>query len=105
MLMAMREARNCSLEIIGIYHSHPDHPAVPSECDRQLAWPQYSYIIVSVAQGYAAESKSWILDDTHQFQPEPIVIAAIADPHASSPPGHTTYTQPNVINERNHAQP
>lgn len=72
MLKAQREARDRSLNIIGIYHSHPDAPAIPSECDRLYAWPEYSYIIVSVPKGKAETLQSWSLDDTHQFQPEAI---------------------------------
>jgi proteasome lid subunit RPN8/RPN11 len=48
LLQVMLAARAQSLEMIGIYHSHPDHPAVASETDRQLACPQYAYVIVSV---------------------------------------------------------
>jgi proteasome lid subunit RPN8/RPN11 len=73
-LKAQREARDRQLDIIGIYHSHPDHPAVPSEFDRLCAWQPYSYIIVSVQQGKAGELQSWGLDDDHQFQPEEIVV-------------------------------
>lgn len=72
LLAVQRSAREQGLEIIGVYHSHPDHEAVPSECDRALAWPVYSYIIVSVVQGEATDLKSWRLDDQNQFQPEPI---------------------------------
>ncbi len=74
MLKAQKDARDRNLNIIGIYHSHPDHPAVPSEFDRAIAWQQYSYIIVSVQQGKACDLKSWSLDDNHQFQPEEIHI-------------------------------
>ncbi|MFN6516805.1 MAG: Mov34/MPN/PAD-1 family protein [Nostoc sp. CreGUA01] len=70
MLQAQKQARDRSLSIIGIFHSHPDHPAIPSECDRLYAWQGYSYIIVSVQKGKAAELRSWSLDDTHQFQAE-----------------------------------
>ncbi len=70
MLAAMKAARQQGSEIVGIYHSHPDHGASPSECDRCLAWPQYSYLIVSVIQGKAINAQSWALDDHHQFQPE-----------------------------------
>ncbi len=73
MLAEMRQAREQDLAIVGIYHSHPDHPAIPSECDRQYAWPQYSYLIVSVHQGQAVDYQSWNLDDHDQFQPEPIL--------------------------------
>ncbi|WP_392534471.1 Mov34/MPN/PAD-1 family protein [Nostoc sp. C117] len=72
MLQAQKQARERSLNIIGIFHSHPDHPAIPSECDRLYAWPGYSYIIVSVQNGKAGELQSWSLDDSHQFQAEAI---------------------------------
>ncbi|MBD2198670.1 MULTISPECIES: Mov34/MPN/PAD-1 family protein [Calothrix] len=72
MLQAQRTARDRALNIIGIYHSHPDAPAIPSECDRLYAWPEYSYIIVSVLKGKAETLQSWSLDDNHQFQPEAI---------------------------------
>ncbi|NEU75227.1 M67 family metallopeptidase [Hassallia byssoidea VB512170] len=75
MLKVQKEARSSSLNIIGIYHSHPDYPAIPSESDRILAWQEYSYIIVSVPNGKAGEIKSWHLNDTHQFQEEAIEIA------------------------------
>jgi len=73
MLQAQKDARDRNLDIIGIFHSHPDHPAVPSEFDRAIAWQQYSYIIVSVQQGKACDLKSWSLNDEHQFQPEEIL--------------------------------
>jgi len=73
MLQAQKDARDRHLDIIGIFHSHPDHPAVPSEFDRAIAWQRYSYIIVSVQQGQACDLKSWSLDDDQQFQPEAII--------------------------------
>jgi proteasome lid subunit RPN8/RPN11 len=57
--LAAREAR---LEIVGVWHSHPDHPARPSETDRAAAWPGWSYVILAVEQGSAAELRSWRLD-------------------------------------------
>ena len=75
LLAAQKYARDLNLDIIGIYHSHPNHPAIPSECDRALAWPEYSYLIVSVQQGQAVDLKSWRLDPHHQFQPEPLMIS------------------------------
>ncbi len=74
MLNAQRSARDRGLEVIGIYHSHPDHPAVPSECDRTLAWAGYSYIIVSVQQGTAKDTCSWQLNESHQFRTEPLQL-------------------------------
>jgi proteasome lid subunit RPN8/RPN11 len=70
MLAVWRTARTQGLDMIGIYHSHPDHPSVPSECDRRLAWPQYSYLIFSVRQGTMHSYESWQLDEQHHFQPE-----------------------------------
>ena len=52
---AERAAREAGLEVVGWYHSHPDHPALPSEYDREHAWPWYSYVIVSVANGEAQD--------------------------------------------------
>lgn len=72
MLKAQKDARDRNLNIIGIYHSHTDHPAIPSEFDRAIAWSQYSYVIVSVQQGSACDFKSWSLDEEHKFQPEKI---------------------------------
>jgi proteasome lid subunit RPN8/RPN11 len=71
-LKIQKEARYQNLEIIGIYHSHPDHQAIPSEFDHAIAWEQYSYIIVSVQQGKATDIRSWKLNDKRQFQPEKI---------------------------------
>jgi len=63
------------LEIVGIYHSHPDHPAKPSEFDREHAWPRLSYAIVSVVSGRAADLRSWRLsDDRAGFSEEPITL-------------------------------
>jgi proteasome lid subunit RPN8/RPN11 len=59
---------------LGWYHSHPDHPARPSEFDREHAWPWYSYVIVSVDGGVPKDLTSWQLeDDRSKFQPERIV--------------------------------
>jgi proteasome lid subunit RPN8/RPN11 len=75
MLQVQQQARDRDLNIVGIFHSHPDSPAIPSEFDRAIAWSEYSYLIVSVLQGRAGEILSWMLDDRHQFQPEPIIIS------------------------------
>lgn len=52
-----------SLEVLGYYHSHPDHPAEPSAFDSEHAWPWYSYIIVRVDHGRAGELTSWVLEE------------------------------------------
>jgi proteasome lid subunit RPN8/RPN11 len=72
-LAAEKAAGEQSLDLIGWYHSHPDHPAHPSDYDREHAWPWYSYIIVSVQAGAPAEMTSWRLaDDRSGFAPEMI---------------------------------
>jgi proteasome lid subunit RPN8/RPN11 len=75
---AQKCGRDLDLEIIGFFHSHPDHPAIPSTCDRDRAWEVYSYPIVSVLQGQVSEIKSWLLDGDHIFQPEEIQIVSPA---------------------------
>ena len=49
------------LSLVGYFHSHPNHPAIPSEFDRVHALPNFIYLIVSVCEGRAAESLAWIL--------------------------------------------
>jgi proteasome lid subunit RPN8/RPN11 len=73
---AEKAAREKGIDVVGWYHSHPDHPAQPSQYDRDHAWPWYSYIIVSVANGRPATMTSWRLtDDRTQFTPENLEIA------------------------------
>jgi proteasome lid subunit RPN8/RPN11 len=55
------EAARRGLDVIGVFHSHPDHPARPSEFDRAHALPWYSYVITSVEAGRAVQSRSWQL--------------------------------------------
>jgi DNA-binding NarL/FixJ family response regulator len=57
------ESSNGSLVVLGFYHSHPDHPARPSDFDRSRAWPFYSYVIVSIQSRQAVDMTSWVLDD------------------------------------------
>jgi proteasome lid subunit RPN8/RPN11 len=58
-----REVREEGQEIVGYYHSHPDHPARPSAFDAEHAWPWYSYLIVRIDRGRGADLASWVLDD------------------------------------------
>jgi len=72
---AEKAASQHGLEVIGWYHSHPDHPARPSDFDREHAWPWYSYVIVSVMAGKPADMTSWRLNDDRQnYSPEAIEI-------------------------------
>jgi proteasome lid subunit RPN8/RPN11 len=67
------ELRDSGAGILGFFHSHPDAPANPSDYDLQHAWPWYSYLIVSVAEGRAREAVSWRLrDDRSGFDSEPL---------------------------------
>ena len=56
--------------LLGIYHSHPNHPAIPSEHDRVAAQPWFSYIIISVMQGQFDHIRSWRLNEASQFEEE-----------------------------------
>lgn len=69
------EADRLGLDVLGVFHSHPDHPNRPSEFDRQWAWPNFSYLITSVMMGTARESRSWRLtEDRANFIEEKIEI-------------------------------
>jgi proteasome lid subunit RPN8/RPN11 len=70
-----REVREAGQEIVGYYHSHPDHPARPSAFDAEHAWPWYSYLIVRVDRGRGADMASWVLDDERsRMQPESLDV-------------------------------
>jgi len=74
-LKAELKAEKLGLDLIGVFHSHPDHPNRPSEFDREWAQPFFSYIITSVNDGKAAESKSWRLnEDRSKFEEETITL-------------------------------
>ena len=75
MLRSEQEAARLALNVIGVFHSHPDHPNQPSEFDRQWAMPWFSYIITSVNDGKATASRSWRLtDDREKFIEEKIEV-------------------------------
>ena len=78
LLAAHKQARALGLDVVGYYHSHPDHPARPSEFDREHAWPGVSYLIVSVEKGNVADIRSWRLaDDREKFDEEEIDKEAV----------------------------
>ena len=72
---AQAELDHARLDVLGVYHSHPDHPAEPSTFDREHAWPYLSYVIVGVARGQAGDMRSWRLaEDRSAFAEEPIIM-------------------------------
>ena len=74
-LRGEQEAARLGLEVIGVFHSHPDHPDRPSEFDREWAIPRLSYLITSIQAGQAHGSRSWLLsEDRSHFDEEPITI-------------------------------
>lgn len=66
-IQAEKLAAERKLELLGFYHSHPDHPAVPSEYDREHALPWFTYVIVSIMNREAKGMAAWLLseDRTH----------------------------------------
>lgn len=73
-MKAEQFAEENNLQLIGIYHSHPNHPAVPSEHDRVAAQPWFSYIILSIVNGGFDHIRSWQLKDEKQFEEEKLLI-------------------------------
>ena len=75
-LKAELKADKLGLSLIGVFHSHPDHPNRPSEYDREWAQPFFSYIITTVNEGKATESRSWrLLEDRSKFEEEIIQLS------------------------------
>lgn len=74
-LKGERVAAQKGLDVIGFFHSHPDHPERPSDFDRDHAWPWYAYLITSVQQGRAAKTAAWTLvEDRTRFDPEELLV-------------------------------
>jgi proteasome lid subunit RPN8/RPN11 len=71
-LQAMKRARAFGWDLIGVYHTHPNHPAVPSAFDRSAAAAEWSYVIVSVREGATADFRSWVVDGEGPFIEEQI---------------------------------
>jgi proteasome lid subunit RPN8/RPN11 len=82
---AERRADNSGADLLGFYHSHPDHPARPSQYDLDHAWPFFSYVIVSVREGVAGDITSWRLrDDRSSFDSEELIYGQQdSDSHAA----------------------
>jgi proteasome lid subunit RPN8/RPN11 len=78
--VAEKKARELGLDLLGFYHSHPDHPAVPSQYDLDHAWPSFSYVIISVMAGEPGDLRSWRLrDDRSAFDEEGVLRIADND--------------------------
>jgi proteasome lid subunit RPN8/RPN11 len=73
-MKAERLADEKKLTLLGVYHSHPNHPSVPSETDRQSAQPWFSYIILSLRNGKFSSIQSWRLNDESQQFDEEIIF-------------------------------
>jgi proteasome lid subunit RPN8/RPN11 len=71
-MKAEQKAIELGLDLLGIYHSHPLHPAIPSIHDLKQAVPVFSYIIVSVNEDEVADTRSWILNEHGEFEEEKI---------------------------------
>jgi proteasome lid subunit RPN8/RPN11 len=79
LIRVQRESRGSALEIVGYYHSHPDHPARPSETDRRVAAEGLSdgviHVVIGVEKGERVTQTAWIFRDaTQTFQEEPFEI-------------------------------
>ena len=74
-LQAELKAETLGLDLIGVFHSHPDCPNVPSDYDREWAQPFFSYIITRVDDGKAVNSRSWrLVEDRTTYEEEEIKI-------------------------------
>lgn len=74
---AETEADRLGLTLVGVFHSHPDHPDRPSEFDREWAQPFFSYVITGVEAGRAKSSRSWrLMEDRSEFVEETIQFPA-----------------------------
>jgi proteasome lid subunit RPN8/RPN11 len=84
---AEKRATELGGDLLGFYHSHPDHPARPSQYDLDHAWPFFSYIIVSVRAGVPEDMTSWTLrDDRSAFDPEDLTYGQHnSHPDAAAP--------------------
>ena len=80
-LKAELTADKLGLSLIGVFHSHPDHPNRPSEYDREWAQPFFSYIITTIEKGKATESRSWrLIEDRSKFEEETIQLSEAQRP-------------------------
>jgi len=72
-----KAASQDGLEVIGVYHSHPDHAPRPSRFDAQVAFPGFAYLIVAVRSGSVAGMRSWLLESDGAFVEQVIETTAV----------------------------
>lgn len=80
-IKAEQYAEDHQLQLLGVYHSHPNHPAIPSEHDRIAAQPWFSYVIVSVLDGRPDALRSWRLNEEDHFDEENVGVVASSFNH------------------------
>ncbi len=91
-LRADRLARQRREEVVGFYHTHPDHPARPSQFDTDRAWPGYYYVVLAVERGRVALATAWTLDEpSRRFDEAPL------DPQAPDRLAAGGYTPPGQV--------
>ncbi len=75
LVRADEEARKSKLDLIGVYHSHPDAPVQPSQLDLEYAWPNFAYLVLSVQNGEPRDFAAWVLtQDRTAFNPDEIQV-------------------------------
>ena len=75
LVRADEDARRSNLDLIGVYHSHPDAPVEPSQLDLEHAWPNFTYLVLSIQNGEPSDFAAWILThDGTAFDREEIRI-------------------------------
>ncbi|MFP3854062.1 MAG: Mov34/MPN/PAD-1 family protein [Anaerolineales bacterium] len=80
MIEAEKKAEELELDILGVFHSHPDHPARPSEYDRSQAWPWFVYLITSIRAGEVADHRAWQLkEDRSGFIEIPLQLEQVQE--------------------------
>jgi proteasome lid subunit RPN8/RPN11 len=74
-----QEAARLGMDVVGVFHSHPDHPNRPSEFDREWAMPWLSYIITGIEKGRSSGSRSWLLSEDRSHFDEEVLLAVMDD--------------------------
>lgn len=88
-IAAERRARERGEEVLGYYHTHPDHPARPSQFDTDHAWPGYHYVVISVQRGRLVRATAWTLapqESPNRFVEAELTVGS-GDPESYNSPG------------------